>query len=88
MKKFECSRQWGSKTVYFALSYPENPCLKIQMEILENECIPLAARRLVNQKGEITEEKHEPAAADLRKMQMAKKFLAKISCWLGWGGTR
>ena len=40
----------------------------------ENECIPLAARRLVNQKGEITEEKHEPAAADLREMQMAKKI--------------
>lgn len=33
----------------------------------ENECLPLAARRQINKAGEITDEKHEPAAADLRE---------------------
>ncbi len=33
----------------------------------QNECIPLAARRQVNSEGEITNQKHEPAAADLRE---------------------
>ena len=33
----------------------------------ENECIPLAARRQVSEDGQITDHKHEPAAADLRQ---------------------
>jgi tetratricopeptide (TPR) repeat protein len=32
----------------------------------QKECIPLAARRQVDSNGEISEQKHEPAAADLR----------------------
>ena len=32
----------------------------------QQECIPLAARRQVDSNGEISEQKHEPAAADLR----------------------
>ena len=39
----------------------------------KNECIPLAARRLVNAEGEITDQKHEPAAADLRETADGEK---------------
>ena len=38
-----------------------------------NECIPLAARREVNQEGEITNQIHEPAAADLRESADGEK---------------
>ena len=32
----------------------------------EKECLPLAARRRIDQNGEITDQIHEPGAADLR----------------------
>ena len=31
------------------------------------ECLPLAVRRKINEAGEITDDKHEPGAADLRE---------------------
>ena len=39
----------------------------------KNECIPLASRRLVNAEGDITDQKHEPAAADLRETADGEK---------------
>jgi tetratricopeptide (TPR) repeat protein len=39
----------------------------------KKECIPLAARRLINREGEITDQKHEPAAADLRESADGEK---------------
>ena len=45
------------------------------------ECLPLAARRRINQQGEITEQIHEPGAARERereRMLMGKDALLKI----------
>ncbi len=39
----------------------------------DEECIPLAARRKIDAQGEITELKHEPAAADLRESADGEK---------------
>ena len=53
----------------------------------ENECIPLAARREVDKKGLITDQKHEPAAADLRESSDGEKdaLLKIVAGLLGLG---
>jgi tetratricopeptide (TPR) repeat protein len=52
-----------------------------------NECIPLAARREVDGDGLITDQKHEPAAADLRESGDGEKnaLLKIIAGLLGLG---
>ena len=52
-----------------------------------NECIPMAARREVDADGLITEQKHEPAAADLRESGDGEKdaLLKIIAGLLGLG---
>ena len=51
------------------------------------ECLPLAARRRINQQGEITEQIHEPGAADLREDADGEKdaLLKIIAGLLGVG---
>ena len=53
----------------------------------DNECIPLAARREVDEEGRITDHKHEPAAADLRVSGDGEKdaLLKIIAGLLGLG---
>jgi tetratricopeptide (TPR) repeat protein len=53
----------------------------------ENECIPQAARREVDSDGVITDQKHEPAAADLRESSDGEKdaVLKIIAGLLGLG---
>ena len=51
------------------------------------ECLPLAARRKINGKGEVTDQKHEPGAADLRDDADGEKdgFLKIVAGLLGVG---
>ena len=51
------------------------------------ECLPLAVRRKINEAGEITDDKHEPGAADLREDADGEKdgFLKIIAGLLGVG---
>ena len=53
----------------------------------EMECLPLAARRRIDQNGEITEQIHEPGAADLRENADGEKdgLLKVIAGLLGIG---
>ena len=53
----------------------------------DNECIPLAARREVDAEGAITDQKHEPAAADLRETSDGEKdaLLKIVAGLLGLG---
>ena len=77
----------GKSNRVLCLVLSGNPMAEDMQGDGENECIPLAARREIDEEGLVTDHRHEPAAADLRETGDGEKdaLLKIIAGLLGLG---